>query len=132
VCDNAGRREKGEAGMRSGYRGRSRYRRRRPWWQRRSNIKLGIALAVIGGLWIAQHVSSLKLPTLPALRLPFAAEPTSPRVQPSTQAASAYFSLCGPSGGDNCVIDGDTFHFRGEKIRIADIDAPETPAAMRA
>lgn len=26
---------------------------------------------------------------------------------------------------DNCVIDGDTFRYRGEKIRIADIDTPE-------
>ena len=25
----------------------------------------------------------------------------------------------------NCVVDGDTFWFSGEKIRIADIDAPE-------
>lgn len=26
----------------------------------------------------------------------------------------------------NCVVDGDTFWFNGEKIRIADIDTPET------
>lgn len=25
----------------------------------------------------------------------------------------------------NCVVDGDTFWFRGEKIRITDIDTPE-------
>jgi len=25
----------------------------------------------------------------------------------------------------NCVVDGDTFWFEGEKIRIADIDTPE-------
>lgn len=25
----------------------------------------------------------------------------------------------------NCVIDGDTFYYRGERIRVADIDAPE-------
>ncbi|WP_245449902.1 thermonuclease family protein [Rhizobium leguminosarum] len=25
----------------------------------------------------------------------------------------------------NCVVDGDTFWFKGEKIRIADIDTPE-------
>jgi micrococcal nuclease len=29
-----------------------------------------------------------------------------------------------------CVIDGDTFFFAGEKIRIADIDAPETGGAQ--
>lgn len=37
----------------------------------------------------------------------------------------AQFTLCGPSARVNCVVDGDTFWFRGEKIRIADIDAPE-------
>ncbi|NJS14496.1 MAG: thermonuclease family protein, partial [Sphingopyxis sp.] len=38
----------------------------------------------------------------------------------------ARFSLCHAGGGSNCVVDGDTFWFRGEKIRIADIDTPET------
>ena len=37
----------------------------------------------------------------------------------------AQFALCGHSARVNCVVDGDTFWFRGEKIRIADIDAPE-------
>ena len=39
---------------------------------------------------------------------------------------SARFGFCHSGGGTNCVIDGDTFWFRGEKIRIADIDTPET------
>jgi micrococcal nuclease len=26
----------------------------------------------------------------------------------------------------NCVVDGDTFYLAGRKVRIADIDAPET------
>ena len=38
----------------------------------------------------------------------------------------AQFTLCEHSARVNCVVDGDTFWFRGEKIRIADIDAPET------
>jgi endonuclease YncB( thermonuclease family) len=40
-------------------------------------------------------------------------------------ALQASFSLCGGATRFNCVVDGDTFWFRGEKIRIADIDAPE-------
>lgn len=36
----------------------------------------------------------------------------------------ARFSLCGKVRHD-CVVDGDTFWARGEKIRIADIDTPE-------
>lgn len=35
------------------------------------------------------------------------------------------FSLCDGPVRVNCVVDGDTFWFRGDKIRIADIDAPE-------
>jgi endonuclease YncB( thermonuclease family) len=36
------------------------------------------------------------------------------------------FTICGSARRDDCVIDGDTFWYGGEKIRIADIDAPET------
>ncbi|MGR6432323.1 thermonuclease family protein [Rhizobium sp. PAMB 3174] len=36
------------------------------------------------------------------------------------------YRLCGHGKHTDCVIDGDTFYFGGEKIRIADIDAPET------
>ncbi|WP_064694919.1 thermonuclease family protein [Rhizobium aegyptiacum] len=35
------------------------------------------------------------------------------------------FSICGTGRRITCVVDGDTFWFRGEKIRIADIDTPE-------
>jgi endonuclease YncB( thermonuclease family) len=34
--------------------------------------------------------------------------------------------MCTGSRGSDCVIDGDTFRFQAETIRIADIDAPET------
>ncbi len=36
------------------------------------------------------------------------------------------FGYCHTGGGTNCVVDGDTFWVDGEKVRIADIDAPET------
>lgn len=36
------------------------------------------------------------------------------------------FGLCHIGGGRNCVVDGDTIWMDGVKIRIADIDAPET------
>jgi endonuclease YncB( thermonuclease family) len=39
---------------------------------------------------------------------------------------SADFGFCHDGGGTNCVVDGDTFWFRGEKYRITDIDTPET------
>lgn len=40
------------------------------------------------------------------------------------------FSTCGYIARNDCVVDGDTFFFAGEKIRIADIDAPETGGAQ--
>ena len=39
---------------------------------------------------------------------------------------SATFTLCHTGGGTNCVVDGDTFWVGGEKVRVMDIDAPET------
>jgi endonuclease YncB( thermonuclease family) len=38
----------------------------------------------------------------------------------------ARFGLCFVGSGYNCVVDGDTVRLQGRKIRIADIDAPET------
>jgi len=52
-------------------------------------------------------------------------------VDPVQAASSATgvrtsFSYCHIGGGYNCVVDGDTIWLKGEKIRVADIDAPET------
>jgi micrococcal nuclease len=44
----------------------------------------------------------------------------------SADTGIARFGYCHEGGGYNCVVDGDTIHYRGEKIRIADIDTPET------
>lgn len=51
-----------------------------------------------------------------------------PAVAPASPAdsLSARFGFCHSGGGVNCVVDGDTFWFGGEKYRIADIDTPET------
>ncbi len=43
---------------------------------------------------------------------------------------SERFAACGYLSRTNCVVDGDTFYMNGEKIRIADIDAPETTGAQ--
>ena len=43
--------------------------------------------------------------------------------------AAALFALCAPGPRTTCVVDGDTFWLEGEKIRIADINAPETHGA---
>lgn len=44
----------------------------------------------------------------------------------STISQSRTFSFCHTGGGTNCVVDGDTIWMDGVKIRVADIDAPET------
>jgi endonuclease YncB( thermonuclease family) len=47
----------------------------------------------------------------------------------TADALSARFNACHSGGGGNCVVDGDTFWFAGDKYRIADIDTPETHPA---
>ena len=47
----------------------------------------------------------------------------------STDTQSAVFGYCHNGGGFNCVVDGDTIWLSGQKIRIADIDTPETHPA---
>ncbi|WP_027584514.1 thermonuclease family protein [Bradyrhizobium sp. Ai1a-2] len=44
---------------------------------------------------------------------------------PQGDVLSVRFTLCDGPIRVNCVVDGDTFWFRGDKIRIVDIDAPE-------
>ena len=44
----------------------------------------------------------------------------------SRDMSQARFGMCHSGGGTNCVVDGDTFWYQGRKIRIADIDTPET------
>jgi endonuclease YncB( thermonuclease family) len=46
-------------------------------------------------------------------------------MEPFTVTIAA-FALCAQGPRTTCVVDGDTFWLRGEKIRIADINAPET------
>lgn len=48
---------------------------------------------------------------------------------PLALLAAATFTLCGDAPRITCVVDGDTFWLNGEKIRIADINAPETHEA---
>ncbi len=50
-----------------------------------------------------------------------------------TDFERARFAPCAPGPRITCVVDGDTFWYRGTKIRIADINAPEVshPACAR-
>lgn len=45
---------------------------------------------------------------------------------------AAALPLCPPGPRDNCVVDGDTFWWGGEKMRLEDIDAPEVRGRCKA
>lgn len=75
---------------------------------------LFVALILIAGYFVVRN-------TVPASAI---------RSAPSPEQSRAQFSVCGFSARTNCVVDGDTFYFAGEKIRVADIDAPETGGAQ--
>jgi micrococcal nuclease len=83
-------------------------------------IKLVVILSVT--TFIAVWVVSAYLfnPTLPI----------SPKMAQNNIIASdtesARFGFCHVGGGANCVVDGDTFWYQGQRIRIAEIDTPET------
>lgn len=81
-----------------------------------------------------RHVGRMNLP-FPARHLPtFAALAglclaLPPMIAPAAAAAAdreaAAFARCEGPVRVTCVVDGDTFWYRGLKIRIADINAPE-------
>jgi endonuclease YncB( thermonuclease family) len=84
-----------------------------------SRLELGTAL--LSGLFIGLVVAQIDWPRSSGTRM--ASGPTG-----TTSAANAErrFGLCHIGGGINCVVDGDTIWMDGVKIRIADIDTPET------
>ncbi|MBS0253811.1 MAG: thermonuclease family protein [Proteobacteria bacterium] len=54
--------------------------------------------------------------------------PAPDQIEPKASAAdteSGHFALCRGRERITCVVDGDTIWYRREKIRIADINAPE-------
>jgi len=74
------------------------------------------------------RIAALWLLPLAALAAPGQSAPI-----PSSDQETAHFELCHSGPRIDCVVDGDTFWYRAEKIRIADINAPEThgPACPR-
>lgn len=80
-------------------------------------IGLGeLSVALVSGGLIGLAASSWRGPTVPL----------GPAGVADAAGVSRQFGSCHTGGGINCVVDGDTFWIDGEKIRVADIDAPET------
>jgi endonuclease YncB( thermonuclease family) len=81
-------------------------------------IGLGeLAVALVGGGLIGLAASAWSGPMMPA---------GSGGAASDAGGVFRQFGSCHTGGGTNCVVDGDTFWIDGEKIRVADIDAPET------
>ncbi|ATY33232.1 thermonuclease family protein [Sphingomonas psychrotolerans] len=126
---------------------------RRTRWRRRARLDFRAALVVVvlvGGVLGLRLSGEWRGPIdAPPSALPDTVDPWAesrrsaelledqegpPRIQisdrrsasPASANVSARFGFCHSGGGTNCVVDGDTFWLGGERIRIADIDAPET------
>jgi endonuclease YncB( thermonuclease family) len=70
-----------------------------------------VLLGILAAIFVKE---GLRLDILPAWsRLP-------------SSAGSGQFTLCSRGNQAQCVVDGDTIHYAGQKIRLEDIDAPET------
>lgn len=92
------------------------------------SLGLGLWLALIAGGGFGGTLAALQF--VPGSTAPGAETPAIRIFAPATpDRLDARFTLCHSGGGRNCVVDGDTFWFAGEKYRIADIDTPETHPA---
>jgi micrococcal nuclease len=60
-----------------------------------------------------------------ALRL-FGAGPDNAVADTMIERVNAHFNFCTADNRNDCVIDGDTIRLGGKRIRVEDIDAPET------
>jgi micrococcal nuclease len=70
--------------------------------------------------------AALTLGAAVTVQAAIAAPPPKSILHPASAPVRASFGYCYSGGGMNCVVDGDTFYIEGAKVRIADIDAPET------
>ena len=108
------------------------YRNPAPRYRRR-RAGLGLWLALIVGGGFVGTLAALQLvPAQQAVgadRVPMRVVSPASYSAPAADSLSARFSVCHSGGGRDCVVDGDTFWFAGDKYRIADIDTPETHPA---
>jgi micrococcal nuclease len=108
LYERAGGREAIMNHDKSTHRAPPRWRRtsRRRGGRRFGELRLLALGAVLAGLGYAQLAGDNEAAASPSARNPF--------------------GLCDAARSANCVVDGDTFWLEGEKIRVADIDTPET------
>ena len=89
------------AGWRHGFSSSERPKRQRG--SRLATIRLVVLLGILAGICVIVPILS-RVPTL----------------------GDGQFTLCSRGNRMQCVVDGDTIYYGGLKIRLEDIDAPET------
>jgi endonuclease YncB( thermonuclease family) len=82
-----------------------------PFFRRRQAAFAAALFAVLAGGMVASAAPSHA--------------PVAARLARGADREAASFTLCEGPVRVTCVVDGDTFWYRGLKIRIADINAPE-------
>lgn len=105
---------------------RARRRRRKGGWPRH----IGPVIAAL--LVVAVNLAD-RYPDMPVIRDMIAMvrslDPAGRIAEPDrstvTAAIDRHFSMCRAMPRRDCVVDGDTFYYGREKVRIADIDTPE-------
>lgn len=90
-------------------------RDQQPFWRRFSFIIIALPIAAFSAIFFwgggpSSRAADSNTDSIPA--------------SPS-DIDSGDFSICSGRVRVTCIVDGDTFWFRGEKIRIADINTPE-------
>lgn len=91
--------------------------------ERDALIGVALAIGMIAAFWLGTDDRSGRPPGVQNRTAP--AEDVPILRLPRTDTMTARFTICDGPIRTTCVVDGDTFWFRGDKIRIADIDAPE-------
>lgn len=90
------------------------------WWQSAHNEPLSLHSRSAGpAQWVIADLDTGSPAPVPT------GKGNGDRAAPA-QEGSIQFGSCHIGGGINCVVDGDTIWMDGVKIRIADIDTPET------
>lgn len=108
------------ARLRAQYGAHDRAKKRRKRTKRWHSLGYGLLFFV---LFVAYRAASL----VPEVRsTTYSVKTMFDHVPRSSVAVNQQFGFCHGATRTNCIVDGDTIYYRGEKIRFEDFDTPET------
>lgn len=96
----------------------------RPYRRRKSGLGQVYGLAALA-IVVAAAVGLQGSPGFSAAASSLLGGSSASATSAAAKKTARNFPICGAGKRINCVVDGDTFWIDGEKIRIADINAPE-------